>query len=199
MSCKKAQWLPQILWVFLVSHVSAQDVSWETYMYRAEKAFRQGDYDDAENSVEAALEKAEQFGPEDPRLAASLNNLAFLYHTQGRYAEAEPLYRRALTVKEKTLGTDHPTVASSLNNLANLYNAQGKYADAEPLYQMALVIVEKVLGPHHPNVATAMENYAALLRKTNRSAEAEKLEERAKAIWSGESEVAPQSEKKKVE
>ncbi len=83
MSFRKVWWLPQILCVFLVAHASAQDVPWETYMYRAEMAFNQGDYDDAENSVKAALEKAEQFGPEDPRLSASLNNLAFLYHDQG--------------------------------------------------------------------------------------------------------------------
>ena len=31
-------------------------------------------------------------------MAASLNNLALLYYTQGQYAEAEPLYRRARLV-----------------------------------------------------------------------------------------------------
>ena len=36
------------------------------------------------------LEKA--LGPEHPNLAQGLNNLAALYHNQGKYAEAEPLY-----------------------------------------------------------------------------------------------------------
>ena len=39
----------------------------------------------------------------------------------GRYAEAEPLYERALAIREKALGPDHPDVATSLNNLAVLY------------------------------------------------------------------------------
>jgi tetratricopeptide (TPR) repeat protein len=35
-------------------------------------------------------------GPEHPDVAQSLNGLAVLYYQQGRYADAEPLYRRAL-------------------------------------------------------------------------------------------------------
>jgi Tetratricopeptide repeat len=45
-----------------------------------------------------------------------------------RYADAEPLYQWALTIREKALGPDHPLVAQSLNNLALLYIGQGRYA-----------------------------------------------------------------------
>ncbi len=92
--------------------------------------------------------------------AASLSNLAGLYHDQGRYAEAEPLYKRALAIVEKALGPDHPQVATSLNNLAELYRAQGKYGEAEPLYKRSLAIMEKALGPEHPYVGKALANYA---------------------------------------
>jgi len=51
--------------------------------------------------------------------------------TQGKYADAEPLYKRSLAIREKALGPEHPDVAASLNNLAELYRAQGKYAEAE--------------------------------------------------------------------
>ena len=50
-----------------------------------------------------------------------------LYRAQGRYGEAEPLYQRALKIREKVLGPEHPDVAHSLNNLAALYHAQGRY------------------------------------------------------------------------
>ena len=73
-------------------------------------------------------------------MATSLNNLAALYKEQGRYADAEPLYKRALAIDEKAVGPDHPDVATSLNNLAALYKEQGRYADAEPLYKRALAI-----------------------------------------------------------
>ena len=86
-----------------------------------------------------------------PNTANSLNNLALLYHEQGRYAEAEPLLQRALHISEQQLGSEHSDTASSLNNLAGLYESQGKYVEAEPLYQRALVIRERQLGPAHPH------------------------------------------------
>ena len=79
-------------------------------------------------------------------MGTSLNNLAKLYDAQGKYAEAEPLHKRALQIREKALGPAHPNVATSLNNLALLYDAQGKYAEAEPLHKRALQIREKALG-----------------------------------------------------
>jgi tetratricopeptide (TPR) repeat protein len=61
-----------------------------------------------------------------------------LYYDQGRYGDAEPLYKRSLAIREKALGRDHPDVASSLNNLAALYRNQGRYADALPLVQRVI-------------------------------------------------------------
>src|SRR6476620_12658040 len=46
-----------------------------------------------------------------------------LYTSQGQYANAEPLYKRSLVIKEKVLGPDHPDVAVSLNGLAGLSDA----------------------------------------------------------------------------
>ncbi|WP_146034064.1 tetratricopeptide repeat protein, partial [Nostoc cycadae] len=37
-------------------------------------------------------------GEEHPSVANSLNNLALLYNSQGRYSEAEPLYIQALAL-----------------------------------------------------------------------------------------------------
>ncbi len=70
-------------------------------------------------------------------MATSLNNLALLYHTQGQYAQAEPLFKRALAIAEKALGPDHPNVAMSLNNLAALYRATKRDKEAETLEQRA--------------------------------------------------------------
>ena len=63
-------------------------------------------------------------GPEHPKTAASLNNLALLYYNQRKYAKAEPLYQRALAIREKVLGPEHPDTATSLNNLAVLYESR---------------------------------------------------------------------------
>ena len=36
-----------------------------------------------------------------PDVAGSLNNMALLYANQGQYAQAEPLYKRSLAIREK--------------------------------------------------------------------------------------------------
>ncbi len=64
-----------------------------------------------------------------------------LYSEQGHYGEAEPLYRRALEIREKALGPDHPDVANSLNNVASLYHVQGLPLQASPFYDRTLAVL----------------------------------------------------------
>ena len=156
---------------------------WESNNEAGMEAYRQGNYAEAERQWLSALQEAENFGPEDPRLATSLNNLGELYRAQGKYAEAEPLSRRALAIDEKALGSEHPDVATDLNNLALLSYNQGKYAEAETLNQRALAIREKALGPEHPNVATSLNNLALLYYTQGKYAEAEPLYQQSLAIW----------------
>ena len=50
----------------------------------------------------------------------TLNNLAVLYKAAGAYAEAEPLYQRALAIFETALGPSHPKVITCRQNYAQL-------------------------------------------------------------------------------
>ena len=93
-------------------------------------------------------------------LALSLNNIAGIYYAQGLYAEAEPLFLRALAIREKTLGSSHPDLATSLNNMAELYKAQSRYVEAEPLYNRALAISEKIVPADNLDVAVSLNNLA---------------------------------------
>jgi len=139
--------------------------------------YRAGKYARAALVAQKALQVAEQhFGPDHPAVASGLNNLAYIYNTQGDYANAEPLYnrfykrwlaikaeplfKRSLAIWEKALGPDHPDVATSLNNLATLYYQQGDYAKAEPLFKRSLAILEKALGPDNPAVVTSLHTLA---------------------------------------
>jgi tetratricopeptide (TPR) repeat protein len=137
-----------------------------------------------EESVAIASLSIEEraLGLDHPNVAVSLYRLAELYDLQGRYAQAEPLYKRSLAIREKTLGLDHPVVATSLNSLAELYRAEGQYAQAEPLYKRALAIREKSLAPNHLDVARVLNNLAELYRAQGQHAQAVPLYERALAI-----------------
>ena len=73
-------------------------------------------------------------------MAQSLNNLALLYDNQGQYAQAEPLYKRSLAIREKALGRGHPDVATSLENIADLYKKTGREKAAEAFEKRAAAI-----------------------------------------------------------
>ncbi|OBQ14090.1 MAG: hypothetical protein AN482_02890, partial [Anabaena sp. LE011-02] len=61
-------------------------------------------------------------GDDHPDVASSLNNLAGLYYSQGKYNEAEPLYQQALNIFEQRLGVDHPHTIIVRGNLEHLRN-----------------------------------------------------------------------------
>ena len=129
--------------ILLQTQAIAQDLSWEDRMRAGSKAYQRGDYKQAESHLRAGLDDAKKFGPNDPRLAANLNNLAELYRVQGHYAKAEPLYQRSLTILEKALGPEHPKVATSLENYAVLLRETERAAEAERMEARAKAIRAK--------------------------------------------------------
>jgi tetratricopeptide (TPR) repeat protein len=57
-------------------------------------------------------------GESHPDVATSLNNLASLYKSQGKYSQAEPLLLEALEICERRLGENHPHTVTVRENLA---------------------------------------------------------------------------------
>jgi tetratricopeptide (TPR) repeat protein len=131
--------------------------------------------------AEAVTRSADAAGLAGPT-ARLMNALALYGQARGQFRAAEPLYRRALAIDERSYGPDHPEVARDLNNLAGLLQATNRLGEAEPLYRRALAIDERSYGPDHPEVAITLNNLAELLRATNRLGEAEPLYRRALAI-----------------
>jgi tetratricopeptide (TPR) repeat protein len=104
-------------------------------------------------------------------------------YAQGKYAQAEPLYRKELAVREEVLGLKHPDTAQSYNDLAVILDALGRAHEAEPLYRKALPIKEEVLGPKHPDTAESYNNLAMNLQAQGRAQEAEPLLRQALAVY----------------
>ena len=148
----KTRWLVVgVLCVALwTAAASAQQTRWEKLTDAGVKAYQEGRYAEAEKLLSDALKEAEKLGPNDPRLAASLNNLAAIYDAQGKYAEAEPLYKRSLAIREKALGPDHPDVATTLENYADLMRKTGREAEAEKMKVRATAIREQHAKPNPP-------------------------------------------------
>ena len=152
------------------------------------KAYQARKLPEATKSFEEALDVARRLYPKGEfpdghaNLATGLNNLAVMHLAQGKLADAEPLYREALTMLKRLHKGDHPGVASTLINLASLYEAQGKPADAEPLAREALAMLNRLHKGNHPEVARSLSNLAFLLAAQQKLADAETLNREALAM-----------------
>ncbi|KAH8807443.1 hypothetical protein F5884DRAFT_899840 [Xylogone sp. PMI_703] len=109
----------------------------------------------------------------------ALNNLGLLYSNQGKLAEAEKMYIRALQGYEKALGPDHISTLNTVNNLGSLYHNQDKLAEAKKMYIRALQGYEKALGPDHISTLNMVNNLGILYCNQGKLAEAEKMYVRA--------------------
>ena len=150
---------------------------------------------EALGSAKNAVRVAESdFGPENPRVAAFLSNLAQLHSFKNSHDLAKPLYEKALEIREKSLGPDHPAVAFSLLELANSYLAIGGFPAMESgkinpeaeqaagLARRAVEIREKALGPEHPDVGFALDHLAICYLEAGVPDRAVPLLERAQTI-----------------
>ncbi|KAF6806089.1 Kinesin light chain 3 [Colletotrichum musicola] len=61
--------------------------------------------------------KEKVLGLENPSTLASMNNLALVLDSQGKYEEAEQMHRQTLELKEKLLGPNHPSTIITRRNL----------------------------------------------------------------------------------
>ena len=107
---------------------------------------------------------------------------ASLLEKQGKYKDAESLYRRSMAICEKvdyklvTVGT------GSIRNLACLLKKEGEYAEAEQLFRNLLVRDEKKYGKNEIQVAYDLRDLGDLLIIRRKYAEAEPFLRRELAI-----------------
>jgi hypothetical protein len=123
--------------IIAMAPAAAQQGNLDAIYKRYNELYAAGNY--AAALVEAQKFEAgvkARFGVNHAKYGSALNNLAMVYAAQGKYADAEELYKRDLEISEKALGKDHRDVATTLNNLANVYKDQGKYAEAEGLLSL---------------------------------------------------------------
>jgi tetratricopeptide (TPR) repeat protein len=103
--------------------------------------------------------------------------------SHGKYAEAEPLRRKAPAIWKEVLGPRHSYTPASYNSLAFNLQTQGRTKEADPLYHKVVAIYEEVLGPRHPSTASSYNNLARNLQAQGRAKEAESLYRKALAVY----------------
>ena len=140
--------------------------------------FRTGDYQNAGQQLQQALELAQQaHGPADAQVGTYLNSLAILYSESGRGAQAEPLLRRALAISESS-----SPQATYLHNLAVALQDQGKFEEALTVHEEAIEAFKEQFGREYPGHASAMARYAFSLHLNGDHEEAAAMHEEALAL-----------------
>jgi tetratricopeptide (TPR) repeat protein len=118
---------------------------------------------DADHKARLGVEFAgAAFGTTHPDYATHLNNLAGVVRAQGRYDEAEGLYREALEIDRATVGEEHPDYAIDLVNLGRLLGQTGRVAEGRGMLEQALAIFRAALPEGHPHIAETQRRLAAL-------------------------------------
>ncbi len=81
-----------------------EELGWEEFNDIATTLYQHGEFSKAIRAGKEALKAVgDIFGSFHANMATAMNNLALLYSEQGKYAEAEPLYKQALEICKKTL------------------------------------------------------------------------------------------------
>ena len=109
-------------------------------------------------------------GPESRVVALNLNNLAVLVSGQGRFADAEALFREAHTIQSALLGRTHLETTSIARSLGTAIGLQERWAEALPWIEESLAGLdpERDLRAWH----SRRTNLARVLHRLGRSREA---------------------------
>jgi tetratricopeptide (TPR) repeat protein len=131
----------------LVPETKSGNVALDTWVKMTDDAitlYQQRKHKEAIALARKALDYAvEKFGPENPNVAESMDNLATYLTAEGEYKEAEELYRKALVIIEKNFGKESEYTAIFLNYLSDFYRKIGKDDEAEKLRARAQDIRHK--------------------------------------------------------
>jgi len=132
-----------------VPSAPAAQEHWAETAMAAKGAREAWHYEEAIRLYFEALKEAETFGEDDPRLTATLRDLAdCLTQTTKKYALAEELLKREQRIMRR-LGPDFPGLVAGMDLLGRAYYNQGNYKEAEKTYLNAIKIAPEVGGGAH--------------------------------------------------
>ncbi|WP_422923021.1 tetratricopeptide repeat protein [Singulisphaera sp. PoT] len=139
-------------------------------------ALGKNDYNKAEKRFRDAISVVRPYEAKDPRpMARSYGDLARTLYHQKRYAEAAPLARWSLEVRESNPKTTPEALVQSLYVLAINERAQRHYDAAEPLLKKAMILQEKTLAPGSPDRAVILDELAIVAWGQSRNVDANRF------------------------
>jgi tetratricopeptide (TPR) repeat protein len=146
-------------------------------------ASQDGEYEEALGEANEALSIREKhLAPDDPEIAASLNQLGVVLWRKGDLDASLAAHQRALAIRAKAFGPRHPLVAASLGNISLSLSSKGNDEAALGMMSQALEIQSAAFGPETRVVADTLNNMSLSLAYLDRNLEALEANDRVIAI-----------------
>lgn len=149
---------------------------------QAQLQWRLAHYDQAETLYRQALLECRRDDNGQRLRSELLNDLAALLNDTGRYAEALPLARDALALKDRLSGVKPRDRLVNLSNLANALDGVGRLDESRAAYDQALVFGQGLTPLPELDLSTLLNNYAYLLDEMGELTASAQMQERAVAL-----------------
>jgi tetratricopeptide (TPR) repeat protein len=138
-------------------------------------ALASGDAGLSEKRLTEALETMQAtLPPNDDRITDALAALANTKQGQGKFPEAEKLYRQALALTRSRHGNDAVEVAARLQTLGAFLSYTARAPEGTALLEQAVAILRRVHGANHPATVEALVGLSDALTYRLEYARAEK-------------------------
>ena len=115
----------------------------------------QGSFDEAEDLFRSALKPGR--AEASPVAATALVNLGMVQRLREKFAEAEPLLRSAVEMREKLYDPEHPDVLEARQQLAVCLGALGRFREAEAILEPDLAVAVRLFGEESDRTRSARE------------------------------------------
>lgn len=141
----------------------------------------QGRKEECEQLLREA-ERIAELGRQSSTQAVVQRELANLYATRKRHAQAEPLFRSSLALTAASIGTRNAEYAICSFDFTGTLIALRKYAEAESLLRESIQKTEQLRTSFEPALLLLLDRHAQVLRKLKRNDEAKQVQARAQAL-----------------
>lgn len=108
--------------------------------------------------------------------------VALCYYNDGRFHEAETLFREVMECWTIMLGEDHPDTLKSVARLALTYHGLSRFEESKVLGLRAMEAQKRVLGEEDPETLSTMSHLAMTFSDLSQWKESEELELRTMEI-----------------